>query len=590
MRTWRRIQTGVLSGAVMAGRVASRVSLTLSALLALAVPAILEAQITASSRFDFSDIPDRVTFTGTYTVPPACRGLDTFTFLQGRDPSGRPIGTTSFVSATPAAPTAVTPGSNGGFLVEFKPGIPDQENVVANFNFPTGTTQAVFAVGITVGSSSACSNPSLSFSVPIVTAPPNLTITKTAVGPAGPISDGGTVYDGDYIRFDIVVTNSGGPTTGTIEIDDNVPSTFHVDSFTLSAQNGVVGPNNDVHFLITTPIQTGQEVHRSIVTRVGKSGFVGISSNTVTVMGGGAPTPKSATMTLSVLSGFIPFSCSPGGVNLCLGTGAGGGVAAGPAPLAVSATGRFQVRVYWNAVHQGTSGKGQAVALTSDTGYFWFFSANNVELVIKVVDGRPVNGKFWVFYGALTNVEYIIEVVDSVTGAVQGYFNPQDTQASNADTSAFGSATTVGTENAFQFIPMNTPVPASGHPMTPLSELGENAVSAACVADALTQCLNGGRFQVRVHWDALHQGTSGEGQAVPITSDTGYFWFFSANNIELVIKVVDGRPVNGKFWVFYGALTNVQYTITITDTVTGAVKKYFNPQDTQASASDTSAF
>jgi hypothetical protein len=43
------------------------------------------------------------------------------------------------------------------------------------------------------------------------------------------------------------------------------------------------------------------------------------------------------------------------------------------------------------------------------------------------------------------------------------------------------------------------------------------------------------------------------------------------------MKVVDGRPVNGKFWVFYGALSNVEYTITITDTQTGTVKTYFNP-------------
>ena len=295
-------------------------------------------------------------------------------------------------------------------------------------------------------------------------------------------------------------------------------------------------------------------------------------------------------MTLNTKPAFNPFTCIPGGFNLCLGTGAGGGASSGPAPLAVSAAGRFQVRVYWNAVHQGTSGQGQAVPLTSDTGYFWFFSQNNIELVIKVLDGRAVNGKFWVFYGALTNVEYIIEVVDSVTGAVQGYFSPQDTQASVADTSAFGSATTVGAESEFEFIPMNVSDPAAGRPTMSASEPVETAVASACVADALTQCLNGGRFQVRVHWDALHLGTSGEGQAVPITTDTGYFWFFSANNIELVIKVLDGRAVNGKFWVFYGALSNVQYTITITDTVTGTVKKYFNPQDTQASVSDTSAF
>ena len=141
IRIWRWIQTGVLSGIAMAGRVASRVSLTLPGLLALAVPAVLEAQITVSPQFVQGSTPGRWIFTGTYNVPASCGG-DTFTFLQGRDPSGKPIGTTSFVSATPAAATAVTPGTSGGFLLEFKTGIPDQEKVVADFDIPAGTTQA----------------------------------------------------------------------------------------------------------------------------------------------------------------------------------------------------------------------------------------------------------------------------------------------------------------------------------------------------------------------------------------------------------------------------------------------------------------
>jgi hypothetical protein len=56
------------------------------------------------------------------------------------------------------------------------------------------------------------------------------------------------------------------------------------------------------------------------------------------------------------------------------------------------------------------------------------------------------------------------------------------------------------------------------------------------------------------------------------------------------VKVVDGRAVNGKWWVFYGALSNVEYTVTVTDTQTGAVKTYFNPQGQLASFADTTAF
>jgi hypothetical protein len=53
---------------------------------------------------------------------------------------------------------------------------------------------------------------------------------------------------------------------------------------------------------------------------------------------------------------------------------------------------------------------------------------------------------------------------------------------------------------------------------------------------------------------------------------------------------VDGRTVNSRFWVFYGALSDVEYTITVTDMTTGVAKSYSNPQGQLASVADTSAF
>ena len=83
----------------------------------------------------------------------------------------------------------------------------------------------------------------------------------------------------------------------------------------------------------------------------------------------------------------------------------------------------------------------------------------------------------------------------------------------------------------------------------------------------------------------------GDGKAVPLAGgDTGYFWFFGADNVEVVLKVLDGRPVNGKFWVFYGALSSVEYTLTVTDTETGAVKTYRNPPGGSGNIADTGAF
>jgi hypothetical protein len=117
--------------------------------------------------------------------------------------------------------------------------------------------------------------------------------------------------------------------------------------------------------------------------------------------------------------------------------------------------------------------------------------------------------------------------------------------------------------------------------------LGQVAPQCALSSQAL--CLNSQRFGVAVSWRDPG-GNTGTGRSLAITDNTGAFWFFDPTNLELVVKVLDGRSVNGKYWVFYGALTNVEYTITVKDNLTGVVRTYFNPQGRLASVADTGAY
>jgi hypothetical protein len=111
----------------------------------------------------------------------------------------------------------------------------------------------------------------------------------------------------------------------------------------------------------------------------------------------------------------------------------------------------------------------------------------------------------------------------------------------------------------------------------------------ACSPTSAHLCLQGSRFQAEVSWSVPGLG-SGVGQAVPLTADTGYFWFFSSSNVELVVKVLDGRAVNGHFWVFHGGLSDVAYTLTVTDVLTGAREVFDNPRGQLVSAADVAAF
>jgi hypothetical protein len=330
------------------------------------------------------------------------------------------------------------------------------------------------------------------------------------------------------------------------------------------------GPNNT--FLEFNDDGAGGNDAR-ISLQIETSGTYTIEANSYDAfnMGGAGP----YTLQLEC-SGSAPGACTANATTLCLNGG------------------RFRVTTIFSAPSLGiTNAQAQAVPLTSDTGYFWFFSASNVELVLKAVDGRPVNGYFWVFFGALSDVAYTITVTDTVTGAVKTYTNTAGHLASVADVTAFrpaGASSTMGaapldTEEAREL------ADRSLREVSALLSPASASASAACTADGSTLCLNAGRFQLRVIFSAPSLGiTNAPGHAVALTTDTGYFWFFSASNVELVIKAVDGRPVNGFFWVFYGALSDVEYTITATDTVTGAVKTYMNQAGHLASVADVTAF
>jgi hypothetical protein len=240
--------------------------------------------------------------------------------------------------------------------------------------------------------------------------------------------------------------------------------------------------------------------------------------------------------------------------------------------------GRFKVEVSWRD-HTSRAGFGRALPSTDETGFFWFFDPSNTELVVKMLDGGPVNGEYWSFYGALSDVEYWLDVTDTVTGAVREYHNPEFNVCGGADTQVFPSATKKAA--ATDSISANPGI---------LGISGRAATSGPCVADATSLCLLAGNFRVSVAFRNPNDGTTGVGQAVPGSDEAGTFWFFSPANTELVVKLLDGRALNGKYWAFYGALSNVGYTVTIEDLVTGAQKVYHNRQGNVCGVADTGAF
>lgn len=265
----------------------------------------------------------------------------------------------------------------------------------------------------------------------------------------------------------------------------------------------------------------------------------------------------SAAASVTTPSALPGAPCTPDGTTLCL------------------LDGRFEARARWRNPRP-PFGHGLAAASPAPgrggTGAFTFFDPTNVELVVKLLDARVLNGAFWHFYGALSDVEYWISLRDTASDESRTYHNPPFELCGRGDTSAFPAPEDGAAAPSRASLPPLGAETAPGHAVAP--------AGAGCAPDHAAHCLAGGRFRVEVEWENPHlAGDRGIGRTFAglSTDQTGHFWFFDPHNLELAVKILDGRAVNGHFWILWGGLSDVGYTIHVTDTESGQAHDFVNP-------------
>lgn len=199
-----------------------------------------------------------------------------------------------------------------------------------------------------------------------------------------------------------------------------------------------------------------------------------------------------------------------------------------------------------------------------------FFHPTNPELLVKILDGRPINGHFWVFYGAITTLQVDVEVEDRLTGRVRTYRKAGGLPLGGADVEAFPAS------DGLRSVPGSSATSAMQIATAP----GETP-SLVCQESETALCLHGGRFRVTGSWrledpsdDGSDDPAPSAARAVRDSDRSGYLWFFDRDNAELLVKVLDGRPVNDAFWVLFGSATNLPFRLTVTDLVTGVEKDF----------------
>lgn len=122
--------------------------------------------------------------------------------------------------------------------------------------------------------------------------------------------------------------------------------------------------------------------------------------------------------------------------------------------------------------------------------------------------------------------------------------------------------------------------------------------TSTCVPSATVVCLLNNRFRVTINYVNQFANPPAPGTFLGAklvagvqNPDVATFGISSAQAIEVVVRIQDARPFGiPRFDIYYGGLTDLEYTVSVTDTQTGKTKAYRNPPGTVGGAVDRTTF
>ncbi len=191
------------------------------------------------------------------------------------------------------------------------------------------------------------------------------------------------------------------------------------------------------------------------------------------------------------------------------------------------------------------------------SGLLYFFDRDNVEVLVKVLDGCAINGHRWVFSAPVTDLAFNLEITEQATGRTFSHRNPRGMTASTAgDAAAFPctpATTAAASPVAGQLVPSAAARGADGNPEEP----------PVCEPEGPGVELEDGH---RI--DMCFQTPDGEvGQARDWglrSRSSALLHFFDRENAEVLVKVLDGCAINGHRWVFAAAATDLDFQLVVT--------------------------
>ena len=205
---------------------------------------------------------------------------------------------------------------------------------------------------------------------------------------------------------------------------------------------------------------------------------------------------------------------------------------------------------------QGLVGEARGgIWASGQSGLLWFFDRNNAEVLVKVLNGCSHNGHRWIFVAPVTDVAFNLYVT-SAGGREWTHRNRLgETAATESDTSAFicdvddaASAFDIGlqSESAAEATADRSPIAVGEH--------------TDC-RPTTTPLVFDGAYQVSLCYETA-AGVVGEARGgIWASNQSGLLWFFSRDNAEVLVKVLDGCSHNGHRWIFVAPVTDVAFNL-----------------------------
>ncbi|MEO6259110.1 MAG: hypothetical protein ABIP63_02130 [Thermoanaerobaculia bacterium] len=237
-------------------------------------------------------------------------------------------------------------------------------------------------------------------------------VSLVAKDPTGKTAQGKALYQTDVFGYFSLAEFTG---------DAGNPEVF-VKVLGPTAKGPIVfysGLTNLDYTITVTDLQTGQVFKQYRVTPPPAGSL--ISKGDFDFEGNVSTACADITVTKSQES---PGSCVTDGSTLCL-------------------LNRFRVTMSAFDDRSGKTVSGQTIPKNS---VFGFFSTpglsndpSNVEAFVKAINATSFDGHYWIFLGGLTDVQYDIKVVDTVTGKANNYRKPLRSTCGLNDVSAFNA-------------------------------------------------------------------------------------------------------------------------------------------------------